>query len=237
MSNSVSSDDPILDAELYPDLVEQGGLGPALQRALASAGSALHVSEDCIEAGRRACHVYVADQERLFLCNFRDHGLLLARARTAHLAEVVALIHAWLEEGVSTTELRRRFPFTETEPVAEPFEEGSHVEWKWEQLEQDVAADKPKLLPLLHLARNVPALRQLFPFTSVWTLCFSRCTVYPYSADCPSATPNGDTSYTVRDAAGTVIGTGLVKEAVDMLVHSLPPGCGPAVKGSDDDLG
>jgi hypothetical protein len=41
------------------------------------------------------------------------------------------------------------------------------------------------LLPVALLARDHPRLGLLFPFQSVNRLCFSRCSDFPYTNDCP----------------------------------------------------
>src|SRR5687768_5099609 len=89
--------------ELYPDLVEAGGIPAALRRALVAAGSGLPVSGTGwarVEKGPRFSQVCPAALERLFLYDFWDRGVMLAGARTPHLPEVAASVHAWVEEGV-----------------------------------------------------------------------------------------------------------------------------------------
>jgi Family of unknown function (DUF6193) len=48
------------------------------------------------------------------------------------------------------------------------------------------------LRPVIKAAFVAPELRALFPFTSLNRLCFSRCSYYPYTDDCPciAAWPN-----------------------------------------------
>src|SRR5258708_4271848 len=102
---------------------------------------------------------------------------------------------------------------------------------------------------------EVPVLRRLFPFTSLVWLCFSRCTGYPFSGDCPSVcssrwipdlaarpTPEqraalgSEKPYTVADSKGRFLGEGNAAEAIELIVRHLPPNCGPAVQGTADDL-
>src|SRR5262249_37534363 len=105
-----------------------------------------------------------------------------------------------------------------------------------------VRGQLPMLTPLVEKAMAVPALRRLFPFTSLYSLCFSRCTGYPFSGDCPSAAPAGDIRrgaadprFRVTDAKGGLLGEGTAAEAVEWLVQHLPPNCGPAVQGTADE--
>ena len=112
------------------------------------------------------------------------------------------------------------------------------VEWKWVRLEEEAKTqpDLTELLPLIVAARPRKELQQLFPFTSVGRLCLSRCTVYPYSGDCPRAVPMTEGEYEVFDASGKVVGRGDAERAVQLLIDHLPPNCGPAIKGTADDL-
>jgi hypothetical protein len=225
--------------DLYPDIVECGGLHAALRAAMAYEGPSPTASGPVwarVEKGPRFCQVCTAALERLFLCDFWNRGVVLATADSPHLLDVAAWTYAWVEERLSTPVLARRFPPVAVEPIAEAFEAGTEVEWKWKLLGQSMMVERLGLAPLLSEAMKAGALRQLFPFTSHEMLCFSRCTGYPYSGGCPSATPNRDGSYTVRDGEGRVVGTGGAREVVDMLVGALPTGCGPAVQGTADSL-
>jgi len=179
-----------------------------------------------------------AVEERLFLCDFWDQGVMLALARTPDLLQVARSIHAWVQEKANTSQLRESFPFATCEPIAESFEKDMEVEWKWESLEESARThrDMATLLPLILTARRTKKVRRLFPFTSLSNLCLSRCTGYPYSGDCPYAAPTGDSQYKVFDTLGKVIGRGDAESAVQLLVDHLPPNCGPATKGTADDL-
>lgn len=109
------------------------------------------------------------------------------------------------------------------------------------------------LIPLVEKAMETPALRQLFPYASHVWLCFSRCTGYPFSGDCPhvcssrwiptmEARPSNEQredlgpvkAYTVADAKGKFLGEGDAAEAIELVVRNLPPNCGPAVHGTRD---
>jgi hypothetical protein len=163
-----------------------------------------------------------------------------------------------LGDKATTGELQCQFPFFKSAPKAISHEHGAaaEVERKWQSLLSHVRSDKYKseLLPLVEKAIEVPVLRRLFPFTSLSALCFSRCTGFPYSHDCPSACPSnrailqgymtpeqraaiGSTKlYTVADSKGQFIGQGDALEAIDLIVRHLPPNCGPAIQGTADDL-
>jgi hypothetical protein len=59
----------------------------------------------------------------------------------------------------------------------------------WQAVARFSAGAPPRLRdrldPLIAAARATPELADLFPFTSMNRLCFSRCSDYPYTFDCP----------------------------------------------------
>jgi len=191
-----------------------------------------------VEKNRRFSQVYVAAEVRLFLYDFWDRGVMLANASTPDFLQVARSIHEWVQEKANTSQLREAFPFVTLEPIAASFEKDMEVEWKWESLEATIRTQQHKtdLLPLVVAARRKKEVRQLFPFTSLVSLCLSRCTGYPFSGDCPYAVPTKEGQYQVFDASGKVIGRGDAESAVQLLIDHLPPNCGPATKGTADDL-
>jgi len=92
-------------------------------------------------------------------------------------------------------------------------------------------------IPLIKAAMKKPELRQLFPYTSLTRLCFSRTTGYPFTHDCPIIEPQGDGRYSVyMPKSQEIIGEGTADEAVEIAVKNLPPKCGAAVNGTADDF-
>ncbi len=92
-------------------------------------------------------------------------------------------------------------------------------------------------IPVIKAAMKKPELRQLFPYTSLIRLCFSRTTGYPFTHDCPVIEPLGNGKHRVyMPISQEIIGEGTADEAVDMVVKNLPQDCGPAVNGTADDF-
>lgn len=92
-------------------------------------------------------------------------------------------------------------------------------------------------IPVINAATKRPELRQLFPYTSLTRLCFSRTTGYPFTKDCPVVEPRGNGKYLVYlPNSQEVIGEGTADEAIEMVIKHLPPNCGPAVNGTADDF-
>lgn len=250
---------------LYTDLTEAGGLGTAIQAQLEAMASPLRVKQEdpkfaglfpfaweVVEQGQRFSQIKIAKHQRLFMFDLWDRGVCLAHASTPVLPQVAEAIDAWIAQGVTTGEMQRRFRFFSVEPRAKPHEEGAaaEVEWKWLALHEQIRTGLPQLAPLVEKARDDPLLQFLFPFTSLYSLCFSRCTGYPFSGDCPSACPTSQVRpavvssklYQVSISEGEfppnskVLGEGDAAEAVKLIVRHLPPNCGPAIQGTADDL-
>jgi hypothetical protein len=88
-----------------------------------------------------------------------------------------------------------------------------------------------------------PRLRMLYPLVSHGSLQFSRCTKFPWSRDIPALFRRARGGFTVlrlNEPVGsdrqTVGESETVEEAIRLIVENLPPGCGPAVTGTADDL-
>jgi hypothetical protein len=92
-------------------------------------------------------------------------------------------------------------------------------------------------IPLIEAAMKRSELRQLFPFTSLNALCFSRTTGYPFTSDCPAVEPRGNDTYVVY-APGSldIIGEGAIDEVMEIAIKHLPPNCGAAVHGTANDF-
>ncbi|MEV0241721.1 DUF6193 family natural product biosynthesis protein [Streptomyces sp. NPDC050674] len=97
---------------------------------------------------------------------------------------------------------------------------------------------------LVEAAYANPALRALFPLVTHGSLQFSRCTRFPWSQDLPSIFPyDGERYFRVRrlhEPLGSgrerIGGPVTADEAVELVAAHLPPGCGPALDGTPDDL-
>jgi hypothetical protein len=108
------------------------------------------------------------------------------------------------------------------------------VEAGWQAVREDgrVSAE------LLEAAYAQPLLRQLFPWTGMGELHFSRCTEQRWTWDIPYIRPPANGTYLVSGPLRneTIGPAATAQDAVAMVVDRLPAGCGPAFVGSSDEL-
>ena len=246
-----------INPDLYPEVVSAGGLPQAVDKALTDIGSPLRVATmpniiplalAVVRGETRFSQMYVAAHQRLFMFDFWSHGVAYGQGSTANLNEAVQAIHYWISEAPNTVEMQRRFSLFEPNDKGKAHEAGRAVEHQWEALLNRWSEDQRRrpeaahysVPQLITAARERPELRQLFPFTSLYRLCFSRTTGYPFTYDCPSVQPIGHGRFCVYAYwsiySNKVIGEGSLEEMLDLLIANLPPNYGPAVTGTADDL-
>jgi hypothetical protein len=239
-----------VDAALYPDLAAAGGLQAALEKAAADlaldAGELLGGTGDMTEASgaaagrRQPLTVQLGSAERRFTVRGWSRGVELVRGETADLAEVARAAAAW-RSGASLRELRGLCPFLDIGELAEAHERGpaEAVTVKWRQLREALREPVPfpQVRDLVDVAFAEPRLRQLFPFTSNWSLHFTTCTGFPYTWVVPFVDPLKDGRFRVcGPSRGTVIGEAAsAEDAVALVVAHLPADIGPAVAGTARD--
>jgi hypothetical protein len=232
--------------ELYPDLMEQGGLANALQAALRRVGSSLAVSEPDrsvpfvvygrVESGNRFSQIYIGARTPMFCFDFWNRGVCLAHGATPEILDMARAIDQWIASGCSTGQLASAFPFVQVESTAAAYERGEEVEIRWREYLASLGETFPELTAFVDAAAAEPKLRQLFPFTSMNRFCFSRCTGYPFTGDTPYVVPLGRDEYEVISPSGESLGRGNAADAVALAVAALPPNCGPAVPGTAGQL-
>lgn len=232
-------------ARLYPEIGQAGSLRAAMQTALDQAGNgltALLTSSpgwwDCATRtgeGDRHVNTAAASEEHLFLMDFWDRGVMMARATMGDLSAAAQAVGLW-QAGSRLHELRADCPFVQYGPLAEAHERGEAVEATWAMYRTTTARHVNH--DLIEAAYAQPRLRALYPFHSHRTLNFSRCTGYPYTHDTPVIDPRPDGTYRVvwwRDRPA-ITEADNPHDAAALVVAHLPDDCGPAVAGTADDL-
>lgn len=89
------------------------------------------------------------------------------------------------------------------------------------------------------MAHAEPLLRQLYPWTGMWELHFSRCTEIRHTWDIPYIGTLRDGRYYVEGPSRSsprIAETGSARTAVTMVIDRLPPHCGPAFIGTAEEL-
>ncbi|MCZ4098007.1 DUF6193 family natural product biosynthesis protein [Streptomyces sp. H39-C1] len=241
------------DPDLYPDLTAAGSLAAALALAGAEQGLDLEtvLSNDSdplrtagvtsTAPGREPCWIFIGSESRWFNINGLRQGVQLLSGSTSDLEELSRAAAGW-RNGAGLREIQKAAPFIVVSELAEAHERGpaEAVAVQWRLLLKDLRQEAYQLalarqtLALAEMASAEPKLRQLYPFTSHWSLRFTTCTGFPYSWDVPFIDPLSDGRYRVcGPSRGTVVGEAdTAEEAIFMVVEGLPANCGPAMAGS-----
>lgn len=226
---------------LYPEIESAGGLISALDSALKRNGSLLKVSINenssffngfyaRVANENKFSQIYIAAEEKFYLPDFWRDGVCLAHGKIENIDFLVQSLDFWLTSDITTAELASRFSFVVPNKDAVIFDEGNEVQYKWNAILFD--QDRKELREFVELAIQDDVLSTLFPYTSLMTLCFSRCTGYPYTYDTPTINPNIETGqFIVRGANGNEIGRGNAMQAFQFVLENLPKDIGPARKG------
>jgi hypothetical protein len=200
-----------------------------------------------VNAGDRFSQFYVASQERLFIVDFWSAGVCMAKGADANLGLIARAVDVWLRQGPLVQPFVEQYAFIGMRPGAEAFEDGTAVDAKWKRLLEDDAEALPGLAALFAAAAREPRLRQLYPYISAYRLCFSRCTGYPYTYDCPiisaypyrrafsTIAPGGEELFVVSAPDGSKSPPVAADIAVRLAVQQLPHDCGPTRSGTAED--
>ncbi|MFI5867307.1 DUF6193 family natural product biosynthesis protein [Streptomyces sp. NPDC051546] len=237
-----------MNSDLYPDLAAVGSLAAALELLAADLGIDLTVVPQdggspvaagiaSSVPGRGPLSVYIGADERWFGVSGWGQGIELITGATSSLADVVRAGAAW-GQGRSLRELRAGLSFLRSSERAEAHERGpaAVVELQWRTMrEQAVGApDFPAFGALVEAAHAEPKLRQLYAFSSHWTLGFSSCTGFPFHVEIAIAPSHNDSPYRVMKHPYSVVieEAATAEEAVASAASHLPTGLGPAVTGT-----
>lgn len=254
---------------MYPELEKAGGLANAINLEFEKLHSTLKVVVDenynkfpvtyaRVENGNKFSQIYIAAEEKLYLPDFWRDGVCLAHGSIASLSDLAQAVQYWLTQNVSTQKLSEDFSFVQPNSKAEAFDNNNEVEFTWNLLVAE--DDSLKLKDFINLASKNEVLNKLFPFTSLYTLSFSKCTGYPFDTrDLPSVTAveyahfvmskdtpdhakirNKDATsdskiYVVTKNKTQYVGEGFASEALRIVLDNLPTDIEPARKGTADD--
>lgn len=253
---------------MYPELLINGNLTNAINREFKQLRSTLKAENETgqkipfayarIEHNNKFLEICIAADKKLYLPDFWHDGVCLADGATNSISQLAKAVDYWLNNDVSTQALSKAFNFIKPNDKAEAFDENREIEYSWQRL--FTVNDWAGLNQFISLASKDEILGNLFPFTSLYTLCFSKCTGYPFdTTDLPNVTavqyanfalhPSAPERLTIkRDASfgddiiyivtkhkGEYVGQGTATEALRMIHSILPGDIGPARKGTAED--
>jgi hypothetical protein len=225
---------PPIDAVHYPDILDGGGLAPAIERL--ARGLSLDLEGEVtphrirpfasvdIPSSRGSIHVSAEDGRRRFVLYLAAPLHAWAWGATAELSEVVGVVGLW-RRGAPLRELRDRFPFMEYTRMAQAFEDGNDLEVQWEELLADPYQHRTR--PLMLAAHASPWLSRWHPSVSHATLARFMSRYLDKSADQVFIEMRRDDRYEVSSSWGderrTVTSVGEAVAAAEEMMAARSP--------------
>lgn len=243
--------------ELYPDIEKADGLSNLLNDSFGRIGSPYTTHLDdymervprffaMVKYGGKLSQVDAVAEKRMFGCDYWRDGVHLAGGAATDITTLAETIDFWMGNDVPAAVLAEKYPFITPDKKALAFDAGTEVEYTWNEILQD--EHRAELHDFVALAIQDQILSKLFPYTSLYTLCFSRCTGFPYdNEDLPTVTPkkfghffiegyqsSADSAYVVAKGRSIYLGEGTAAEALKIVKAALPADIKPAIKGTAD---
>ncbi|MFE6715127.1 DUF6193 family natural product biosynthesis protein [Streptomyces sp. NPDC057695] len=232
----------------YPDLAAMGGLLSALELAAADLGveiavvpgdwgPAMSAGIVASHAGRKPLSVRVRASRRWFDIAGWSDGVELVTGVTPDLHDVVRAGVAW-GAGQPLAELTAQLPFLRFGELAAAHERGPaavvDVQWRLMREQAATATEFREFGLLVEAAHAETRLRQLYPFSSHWTLGFAAHTGTPGPPVVAISPAYGDRPYRVREypQGDCLAEAATAQEAVALAVARLPAGLGAAAAGA-----
>ncbi|MET9534190.1 hypothetical protein ABZY02_27110 [Streptomyces sp. NPDC006649] len=164
-----------LNIDLYPDLIQLGGLAAAMSHVAEENGIELppvrpqsvsgraQFSTARVESADGVILILLGLDERWFSISLEGEINPWAAGGTGDLRAAVEVVDAW-HRGASLDELGKRFPFMHCSELTHAYESGDPVVTQWDRLLSD--GDFSSARPLLREIRSSDRLCLLFPFFS-----------------------------------------------------------------------
>ncbi|MEU8819723.1 DUF6193 family natural product biosynthesis protein [Actinoplanes sp. NPDC048796] len=173
-----------IDTHLYPDLAEQGGLGPAWRNAARRAGVDLEeiswpddffrLNYASVATASGRIDLATAANRRVFSMNVSVDGRPRLWGGSDDLELLARAAAAW-RDGSTIREMIAAFPFLETSRFEQAREDGNLLDVLWEFHLGDPGYETMR--PVLRAAHDDPRLSRLYPSVTHETL--ARFTVDP----------------------------------------------------------
>lgn len=187
-------------SELYPDIINLGGLNNAVNEAFKNLGSRLEADLNIeksffysrIEYKERSSQILLAVNERLFLVDLWCEGICYGDWRFNDLIQAADFIKYFVEAQFSVREMKKIFIWFDSK-TGNLHEKGAkkEIEQRWNDIISRIKKETTfmkYLLPCIKTTKKFAELNVLFPYLSMNTLCFSLTTGYPYLTIGPQIT-------------------------------------------------
>lgn len=216
----------------YPDVAAAGDASRAWQAEFDRLGVPLRVRQQegvdarraTVENGELRASLLLSPRKRLFrlaLCTGRTR---LLKGFAPDLATAADAARLWLSR-TRPGHVAAVWPFLGSVALAEARERGDDRESSWLWLYENHCAElvASRLSAFVALAFHQPQLRALRPFTSHWTLRFSRTPRWPYNSDHPTVTPvEAPGKYLVGTRDGRTYDETDAADALSLVLAELP---------------
>lgn len=220
-------------ARWYPEVVAVGDARRAWQAEFDRMGIPLRAftresvgppRTACVENGELRADLLLSPWKRRFSLALRAGRSTLLQGHAADLVAAAGAARLWLS-GARPGQVAAVWPFLGSVALAEARERGDRRESSWLWLYENHCATPvgTRLRAFLALAFHEPRLRALRPYTSHWTLCFSRSPEWPFSLGLPMVAPAETPGrYVVRTRDGRAYDETDAAGALRLVLAELP---------------
>jgi len=182
------------------------------------------------------CYVLTKSGERQISVTLCEPGGEGGYAYHDDIEPLVEMARLWLLERVSPDHLTANHKEFRPNDLLRFDSADEEVTHGWDALLSLVDEYPPIMRDFIRAAHATPVLRQLQPYTSLNRVCFSRCTWWPFSDDCPRIYAGAAGQLLVRAPDNTIIECRSVDAAINTAIGLLPPNTGPAIRGTKEDI-
>jgi hypothetical protein len=228
-----AGDDWSQAAGWYPDVAAAGDASRAWQAEFDRQGVQVRARQResvnphrtaTVENGELHADLLLSPWKRQFRLALRTGRTTLLQGFAPDLATAADAARLWLSR-TRPGQVAAAWPFLGSVALAEARERGDARESNWLRLYENHCADRvaTRLSAFVALAFHQPQLRVLRPYTSHWTLCFSRTPRWPYTREHPTVTPvEAPGRYLVRTRDGRTYDETDAAGALALVLAELP---------------
>jgi hypothetical protein len=223
-----------VDATLYPEIAQAGGLASWLRAEFDGLGLPYRPRprdnvvgtwrSAVVDDGKRSTEVLLTFDKRQFIVWLAANGEQMAAGPAPSLSAVVAITRMW-QSGQRLREVAAAWPLFGSVEMAEARERGDVAEHRWRRLYEDPWPVYPlgALRSFIEAAFHTPRLRALVPLTSghFTMMRFAPAGGPPYGQDGPSVRSLAKDRYVVCAADGRELGVADATGSVALVLSEL----------------